>query len=94
MKKCDGRLVINKSRTSDLYRANLAFIIDSRGRMDIIKNRFEEPKQNLSLEDAIDLFSTILAKARYKGITKVFEEGMKYDFKVSMKNVINKHKGG
>lgn len=96
MKKNDGfePYYVNKMRTSDLHRANIAFIIDGRGRMDIIKNRYKEPKENLSLEESIELFSTILAQARYKGITKVFEEGMKNDLKESMQNVINKHKGG
>lgn len=97
MKKSDDGFqpyYVNRTRTSDLYRANIAFIIDGRGRMDIIKCRYGEAKQDLSLEEGIELFSDILAKARYKGITKIFEEGMKHDLKESMKNVINKHKGG
>ena len=85
----------NKSRSLGLYNASLAFTIDSKGRFDIIKNRYEEGmKQDLSLIEIADLFSILLAKARFKGITKVFEEGMKRDLKESMKNVINKYKGG
>lgn len=85
---------INRSRTLSLYNATQAFTIDSKGKFNIIKNRYEETKENLSLIEIADLFSTLLAKARFKGITEVFEEGMKQDLRESMKNVINKYKGG
>ena len=87
---------INRSRTLSLYNATLAFTIDTRGKFNIIKSRksYEKTKKDLSLIEIVDLFSTLLAKARFKGITEVFEEGMKQDLKESMKNVINKYKGG
>jgi len=89
-----GPHYVNKNRTLSLYNANLAFTIDSKGKFNIIKSRWEEAKEDLSLIEIAELFSTLLAKARFKGITEVFEEGMKQDLKESMKNVINKYKGG
>jgi hypothetical protein len=83
-----------ESITMELYKANLAFIIDNKGKFDIIKSRYGETKKDLSVNEIAELFSTLLAKARFKGITEVFEEGMKQDLKESMKNVINKYKGG
>jgi hypothetical protein len=85
---------INRNRNLDLYNANIAFTIDGKGQFNIVKSRYGLPKRNLSLIEIVDLFSTLLAKARFKGIAEVFEEGMKQDLKESMKNVINKYKGG
>jgi hypothetical protein len=83
-----------RNKTLGLYEATLAFAIDRHGKFNIIKSRYGKTKEDLSLIEITELFSSLLAKARFKGITEVFEEGMKQDLKESIKNVINKYKGG
>lgn len=102
MKKSDDEIpteksitnYINRTRTLSIYKANIAFSIDGKGSLDIIKNRFGETKTNLSLTETVDLCSDIIAKIRFKGITKVFEAGMKYELEESIKKIIDKYKGG
>ena len=47
--------VINRSRTLSLYNATLAFTIDSKGKFNIIKSRWGETKEDLSLNEITEL---------------------------------------
>lgn len=43
-----------------------------------------------SLEQAIDIVAEVIAKKKFKGITQVFEEGMKIELVEAMKKIVNR----
>lgn len=79
------------------YQAELIFTIERDGAIHIIKNR-RGVTGEIGVETAIEMFSHIITKRKFKGIMKLFQEGMKREIIKAIKNVINEYmtnrKGG
>ena len=75
------------STTQRIYNADYVLTVDRDGSIYLIKDRYGPPGQ-LKLERIIDLLSHILALAKFKGMTKVFEEGMKQELIKAIKKIV------
>ena len=51
--------------------------IDNQSKINIMKNIFKPKKGELSLYEAVEIFSEMLSKAAFDGKMDMFQEGMK-----------------
>ena len=59
------------------YTANIIISIDYNSRLNLIKDRFRPKKGDISLFEAVEIFSDMLCQAAFDGRMEIFQEGMK-----------------
>lgn len=59
------------------YKANIIVSIDYKSKLNVIKNRYSPEKGNISLYEAVEIFSDMLSQAAFDGRMDMFQEGMK-----------------
>jgi hypothetical protein len=75
-------------RMDTLYSSNLILCLMPNGFVRLLKSRVSEPKY-LTTNELIDILSTLLAKVKFKGTSKIFEEGMKQQLEEAIHNIVD-----
>jgi hypothetical protein len=62
----------------NLYSSSIVISVNGQtNNLNIIKNRWGEKKDNLTISEVIDLFANLLCQVKYNGRMTMFQEGMK-----------------
>ncbi len=78
------------SMNQRLYDANIVIFLDRSGKIDVLKNRWGPHGKEVNTDDLIEILCIILAEHLFKGIMKLFQEGMKEKLMCAMKKIIKK----
>jgi hypothetical protein len=77
------------SQTDHLFQADIALTYRKGGHLNIIKNRYDIPVQNISVDEAAAIFSKILSGMCFKDNDLVmFKEGLKKQIESAIKIAI------
>ena len=77
-----------QSFTQKMYEADIVIAVDYKSKVEVLKSRYSYAKEELSLEETIDILAIILSRKLFGNCLDMFREGFKIEVKKAIKQTI------